>query len=169
MLGDLGSARKSLHASLEVLDPERGNIRNLNNKGLRRRLTQLRRFDLAATMPRSGGSIESKEDLLQMELGTTYELLSQIALGEQQYVKAEYHGLCAASFGMHLKTLQPLVPRAYALLFVLTATHGKGFSGRWRARRYARRYNLATDLLGLSGQSFELLDLCAPHSRTALQ
>ena len=112
MLGDLGSARKSLHASLEVLDPERGNIRNLSNKGLRKRLTQLRRFDLAATMPRSGGSIESKEDLLQMELGTTYELLSQIALGEQQHVKAEYHGLCAASFGMHLKTLQPLVPRA---------------------------------------------------------
>ena len=167
MLGDLSSARKSLHASLEVLDPERGNIRNLNNKELKRRLRQLRRFDLAATMPVRGGPIESKDDLLMMELGTTYELLSQIALGEQQHVKSEYHGLCAASFGMRLKTLQPLVPRAYALLFMMTATHGTGFSGRWRARRYARRYNHASDLLGLpGGQSFELLDMCAPSARS---
>ena len=88
----------------------------------------------------------------------------------RQMRQAELYALRAASLGSLLGTLMPLVPRAYALLFMMTASNIKGITQRWRARRYARRFDQASKLIGCpAGQSFQLLDMCAPLPRSLLR
>jgi len=161
-LGHLDDARTHLTKSLAILDPAAS--ATLNSKQLRAGLKRLRRLEITWQMPRVETMLRSsageEEDGVPLELAMAYELLAQIALGEQRHQLAEYLALSAAQNGMRLRSLQPVVPRAYALLFTTGAAHGSGITARWRTARYARRYNLASSSLpGSGGQTFELLDM----------
>jgi len=107
----------------------------------------------AKIAPKAG--LAAQEHLLE-DMGQLYVLLAEVEVYDQCSKAAEFYALRAAKIGLSLRSMKPLLIRAYALLFLIMTRTNRP----WKAAYYGTRFHASSALLvaGESACSFELLD-----------